>query len=114
MAAAEVSIDVMLPYPSFGRVWHNFRLATVALSSPFVMASPSLLEKDALPSTNAHTTPIVPSYFTPVSPFFNAYDRITRWRQDLGLPYPGSVENTQKEVKGMYFRICFHSIPAQL
>ncbi|KAF8201825.1 eukaryotic porin-domain-containing protein [Pholiota molesta] len=66
------------------------------------MASPSLLEKDALPSTNAHTTPIVPSYFTPVSPFFNAYDRITRWRQDLGLPYPGSVENTQKEVKATH------------
>lgn len=41
------------------------------------------------------------SYFNPVSPFFNAYDRFAAWRRDLGLPHPGSVENLGKEVKGM-------------
>lgn len=65
------------------------------------MASHSLSEKDAQPSPNVHSTPIVPSYFNPVSSFFGTYDRLTRWRADLGLPYPGSVENTQKEVKGI-------------
>ena len=71
-------------------------------SLPVLMASHSLSEKDAQPSSNEHPTPIVPSYFNPVSPFFSTYDRFTRWRADLGLPYPGSVENTQKEVKGMF------------
>jgi mitochondrial import receptor subunit TOM40 len=64
------------------------------------MASTSLSEKDAHPNPYAPATPIVPSYFNPVSPFFNAYDRFARWRADLGLPQPGSVENLQKEVKG--------------
>lgn len=43
---------------------------------------------------------IVPSYFNPISPFFNGYGRFARWRSDLGLPHPGTVENLQKEVKG--------------
>ncbi|KAH6918557.1 mitochondrial import receptor subunit tom40, partial [Coprinopsis sp. MPI-PUGE-AT-0042] len=38
----------------------------------------------------------------PMSPFFNAYDRVASWRRDLGLPHPGSVENLQKEVKGTH------------
>jgi mitochondrial import receptor subunit TOM40 len=46
---------------------------------------------------------VVPSYFNPVSPFFNVYDRFARWRADLGLPQPGTVENLQKEVKGNPF-----------
>jgi mitochondrial import receptor subunit TOM40 len=40
------------------------------------------------------------SYFAPISPFFNAYDRFALWRADLGLPQPGTVENLQKETKG--------------
>lgn len=64
------------------------------------MASTSLSEKDAHPNPYAPATPVVPSYFNPVSPFFNAYDRFASWRADLGLPQPGSVENLQKEVKG--------------
>ncbi|TEB31238.1 hypothetical protein FA13DRAFT_1754758 [Coprinellus micaceus] len=42
------------------------------------------------------------SYFNPVSPFFNAYDRFSSWRRDLGLPHPGSVENLGKEVKATH------------
>jgi len=64
------------------------------------MASTSLSAKDAHPNPYAPATPVVPSYFNPVSPFFNAYDRFASWRADLGLPQPGSVENLQKEVKG--------------
>ena len=53
-------------------------------------------------SHSPSSTPVVvPSYFNPVSPFFNAYDRFARWRADLGLPQPGTVENLQKEVKGI-------------
>ncbi|KAJ7632633.1 eukaryotic porin-domain-containing protein [Roridomyces roridus] len=42
------------------------------------------------------------SYFTPISPLFNAYDRFSLWRADLGLPQPGTVENLQKEVKSTH------------
>ncbi|KDR81622.1 hypothetical protein GALMADRAFT_239683 [Galerina marginata CBS 339.88] len=66
------------------------------------MASTSLPEKDAQPILQAPPTPVVPSYFNPVSPFFNAYDRFAAWREDLGLPHPGSVENLQKEVKATH------------
>ncbi|KIM49107.1 hypothetical protein M413DRAFT_438265 [Hebeloma cylindrosporum] len=66
------------------------------------MASTSLSEKDAHPNPYAPATPVVPSYFNPVSPFFNAYDRFASWRADLGLPQPGSVENLQKEVKATH------------
>ena len=44
--------------------------------------------------------PLKSSYFNPFSPFTGAYDRFARWRADLGLPHPGTVENLQKEVKG--------------
>ncbi|KAJ7905505.1 eukaryotic porin-domain-containing protein [Mycena olivaceomarginata] len=37
------------------------------------------------------------SYFAPISPLFNAYDRFALWRADLGLPSPGTVENLQKK-----------------
>lgn len=51
-------------------------------------------------SQNPLSSPVVvPSYFNPVSPFFNAYDRFARWRADIGLPQPGTVENLQKETK---------------
>ncbi|KAF8910941.1 eukaryotic porin-domain-containing protein [Gymnopilus junonius] len=66
------------------------------------MASTSLPEKDVQPVFHAPPTPVVPSYFNPVSPFFNAYDRFSSWRADLGLPHPGSVENLQKEVKATH------------
>lgn len=81
-------------------VWCIFTLATVALPSSSIMASTHF------PGDDAHSkpTPVVPSYFNPISPFFNAYDRFARWREDLGLPHPGSVENLQKEVKGMQIR----------
>ncbi|KAF8238656.1 hypothetical protein L208DRAFT_1165629, partial [Tricholoma matsutake] len=42
------------------------------------------------------------SYFNPLSPFTDAYDRFARWRADLGLPHPGTVENLQKEVKATH------------
>ncbi|KAJ7285819.1 eukaryotic porin-domain-containing protein [Mycena rebaudengoi] len=42
------------------------------------------------------------SYFAPISPFFNAYDRFALWRADLGLPQPGTVENLQKETKATH------------
>ncbi|KAJ7109389.1 eukaryotic porin-domain-containing protein [Mycena epipterygia] len=42
------------------------------------------------------------SYFAPISPLFNAYDRFALWRADLGLPHPGTVENLQKEAKSTH------------
>jgi mitochondrial import receptor subunit TOM40 len=50
--------------------------------------------------------PIKSSYFNPLSPFTDAYDRFARWRADLGLPHPGTVENLQKEVKGTFYDRC--------
>ncbi|KAF9052643.1 eukaryotic porin-domain-containing protein [Panaeolus papilionaceus] len=66
------------------------------------MATTSFSEKDAHPNPYAPETPVTHSYFNPVSPLFNAYDRFARWRADLGLPQPGSVENLQKEVKATH------------
>jgi len=57
-------------------------------------------ENDARQNPYAPSTPVAHSHFNPVSPFFNTYDRFARWRADLGLPQPGTVENLQKEVKG--------------
>lgn len=57
---------------------------------------------------DAHLNPhpsspsVAPSYFNPISPFFNAYDRFAQWRADLGLPHPGTVENLQKEAKSTH------------
>jgi len=64
-----------------------------------VMASSAIPEKPPVSETPVPT--IVPSYFR--CPLFlsSALDRVNRWRADLGLPHPGSVENLQKEVKGM-------------
>ncbi|KAJ7685198.1 eukaryotic porin-domain-containing protein [Mycena polygramma] len=42
------------------------------------------------------------SYFAPISPLFNAYDRFALWRADLGLPHPGTVENLHKETKSTH------------
>lgn len=60
------------------------------------MAATSL-EKDAQPSTYAPEKSTAYSYFNPLS----IYNRFARWRADLGLPQPGTIENLQKEVKGI-------------
>ena len=31
---------------------------------------------------------------------FSPYRRFAQWRANLGLPYPGNIENITKEVKG--------------
>ncbi|KAG6909703.1 hypothetical protein DXG01_015904 [Tephrocybe rancida] len=46
--------------------------------------------------------PVKPSYFNPISPFTDAFDRFNQWRTDLGLPHPGTVENLHKEVKATH------------
>lgn len=68
------------------------------------MASPLHTEKEVLvdPHASLPQLPLKSSYFNPLSPFTDAYDRFSRWRADLGLPHPGTVENLQKEVKGTY------------
>jgi mitochondrial import receptor subunit TOM40 len=66
------------------------------------MAFPAIPEKPVIPEQTPSRQPIVaPSYFNPVSPLWNAIDRFNQWRSDLGLPHPGTVENLQKEVKGV-------------
>lgn len=56
---------------------------------------------DTLLNPHPSSPSVAPSYFNPISPFFNAYDRFAQWRADLGLPHPGTVENLQKEAKGL-------------
>lgn len=63
-----------------------------------ILFSTKLMDASHSPSS---TPVVVLSYFNPVSPFFNAYVRFARWRAVLGLPQPGTVENLQKEVKGI-------------
>ncbi|KAF5315857.1 hypothetical protein D9611_004702 [Ephemerocybe angulata] len=63
----------------------------------------SISEKTIPPPPPPAPPVLLPSsYFNPVSPFFNAYDRFATWRRDLGLPHPGSVENLGKEVKATH------------
>ena len=65
------------------------------------MASATPPEKDLLADAYATRSSIrsKSSYFSPISPFADAYDRFAQWRADLGLPHPGTVEILQKEVK---------------
>ncbi|KAF5380849.1 hypothetical protein D9615_003965 [Tricholomella constricta] len=68
------------------------------------MASTSHSEKGGVPEpyTPQPSIPSKSSYFNPISPFTDVYDRFNQWRTDLGLPHPGTVENLQKEVKATH------------
>lgn len=79
--------------------------AIVQLFLSVIMAATSFAEKDAHPTTYAPVNSTAHTYFNPLSPFHNVYNRFARWRADLGLPQPGSVENLQKEVKGIVLLI---------
>ena len=65
-------------------------------------SSNPLHDKEARQNPYTPPTPVVSSYFNPISPFFKAYDRFARWRAHRALPQPGTVENLQKEVKGEF------------
>lgn len=71
------------------------------------MASASLPGKEKLLDPYSPSSPLGSkySYFLPLSPLINAYDRFAQWREDLGLPHPGTVENIQKEAKGFLARV---------
>jgi mitochondrial import receptor subunit TOM40 len=76
------------------------------------MAANSFAQKDAQPSTYAPEK-LTAHIFSPLSPFYNAYNRFARWRADLDLPQPGAIENLQKEVKGIVLSVPWPSF-AQL
>lgn len=81
------------------------------------MAATLLAPKDAQPTTYAPEKSTASPGFGLLSPLQNAYSRLARWRADLGLPQPGSVENLQKEVKGIcliYSLVFIHSLLTQL
>ncbi|KAJ7449824.1 eukaryotic porin-domain-containing protein [Mycena latifolia] len=63
-------------------------------------STPPLPVKDTL--LDPYSPSLRHSYFAPISPLFNAYDRFALWRADLGLPHPGTVENLQKETKSTH------------
>ncbi|KAJ7774596.1 eukaryotic porin-domain-containing protein [Mycena maculata] len=63
-------------------------------------STPPAAVKDTL--LDPYSSSLRYSYFAPVSPFFDAYDRFSLWRADLGLPHPGTVENLQKEAKSTH------------
>lgn len=71
------------------------------------MVSTSSPEKDGFIDPYAPSVPLASksSYFTPITPFSNAYNRFAQWRTDLGLPNPGTVENLQKEVKSAHMNL---------
>jgi len=52
------------------------------------------------PIPSAPETTVVPSYFTSGPLWY--LERLSRWRNDLGLPHPGTVENLQKEAKSTH------------
>ncbi|KAF7440509.1 translocase of outer mitochondrial membrane [Pleurotus ostreatus] len=68
------------------------------------MATADSTGKDGIFDPYAPSAPLTtkPSYWIPLSPFNDMYDRFSQWRADLGLPHPGTVENLQKEVKSTH------------
>ena len=76
------------------------------------MASNSFAQKDAQPITDAPEKLTAHTPFHPLSPF-HVFNRFARWRADLGLPQPGTIENLQKEVKGIILSVPWPSF-AQL
>ena len=77
------------------------------------MAVNSFAEKDAQPSTYAPENLTAHNSFNPLLPFRNVYNRFARWRADLDLPQPGTIENLQKEIKGIVLSVPWPSF-AQL
>ena len=79
------------------------------------MAANSLAEKDVQPTTYAPENLTAQTSFSPLSPFFNVYNRFARWRSDLDLPHPGVIENLQKEIKTTHLTtFLFDGAPADL
>ena len=76
------------------------------------MAANSFAEKDAQLITDAPEKLTAHTPFHPLSPF-HVFNRFARWRADLGLPQPGTIENLQKEVKGIILSVPWPSF-AQL
>jgi len=67
------------------------------------MASPAIPEKSLVSETPTAPQPTASFPYLYLPPFLsNALDRVNRWRADLGLPHPGTVENLQKEAKGIW------------
>jgi len=64
------------------------------------MDASAQLQKDVVIDPHHPATPSWSSYFNPISPLKDAFERIVQFKADLGLPHPGTVENIQKEVKG--------------
>ena len=64
------------------------------------MAASVHTQKDVVIDPLHSAIPSRSSYFNPISPLKDAFERIVQFKADLGLPHPGTVENIQKEVKG--------------
>ena len=77
------------------------------------MAANSFAEKDVQLTTYAPENLTAKTFFSPLSPFLNVYNRFARWRSELDLPQPGAIENLQKEVKGIVLSVPWPSF-AQL
>jgi mitochondrial import receptor subunit TOM40 len=86
-------------------VWLPFSFATVQQFLLVTMAANSFAEKDAQPTTYASENLTAETSFSPLSPFLNVYNRFARWRSDLDLPQPGTIENLQKEIKGIVLSV---------
>lgn len=73
-------------------------------ATPVSMSSSS--EKDGsviLPiPTQLDPTSLKSPYLNAISPLTNAWNRYSEWRKSFGLPNPGSSEQMQKEVKGLF------------
>jgi len=67
-------------------------------------ASPPFPEKPGSIDLNAPPTPVpsTPSYLSTIIPGMSLLNRFGKWREQLDLPNPGTVENLQKEVKATH------------
>ncbi|KAK0450887.1 eukaryotic porin-domain-containing protein [Armillaria borealis] len=70
------------------------------------MASVSLPTKNGLTDSSASPSSSSTDALPSKAPF-SYYNRFAKWRADLGLPFPGNVENLQKEVKATHLTNLF-------
>jgi hypothetical protein len=60
-----------------------------------------------IPVSPSSSEPSSPSFLPGLTPVRNFYNRFWAWREQRGLPNPGSAENLQKEVKGGFICLQF-------
>jgi hypothetical protein len=84
---------------------HRCHIPAMAASPPLFPDKSGFIDPYATPSP-----PATPSYLSSIIPGMSLINRFSRWREQLDLPNPGTVENLQKEVKSTSSQRSLHCL----